>query len=126
MINRVKSPSIAAAEIWANPRTWVVKLPAMVFTDNLIEREQDMYIGEKESDVRDLLPDPLYIADFGLDTQLSLSAHFSSHLFHLRSKNSQLINHIIDGVHQIQHFSGNRDATNFLSQITSGNSGLAG
>ena len=37
VMNRVKSPSIAAAEIWAKPRTWVVKFPAIVLTDNLDE-----------------------------------------------------------------------------------------
>jgi len=79
----------------------------MVFTDNLIEHEQDECIGETDSDVHDLLPNSLYIANFGLNTQLSLCAHFSSHLFHLCSENGQLINHIIDGIHQIQHFSRN-------------------
>ena len=35
VMNRLKSPSIAAAEIWAKPRTCVVKLLAIVFTDIL-------------------------------------------------------------------------------------------
>lgn len=35
VMKRVKSPSIAAAEICAKPRTCVVRFPAMVFTDSL-------------------------------------------------------------------------------------------
>ena len=35
VMNRLKSPSMAAAEIWAKPRTCVVKLLAIVFTDIL-------------------------------------------------------------------------------------------
>ena len=35
VMNRLKSPSVAAAEIWAKPRTCVVKLLAMVLTDIL-------------------------------------------------------------------------------------------
>lgn len=40
VMNRVKSPSVAAAEIWAKARTWDVKLVAMVLTLKLQVRCQ--------------------------------------------------------------------------------------
>jgi hypothetical protein len=61
-MNRVKSPSVAAAEIWAKARTWVVRFDAIVLTLYL----SVSYIKHGKDNLRDLLPCSLDIADFGL------------------------------------------------------------
>ena len=48
VMNRVKSPSIAACEICANPLTWVVKLPAMVLTANLSDASAAVVYGSSD------------------------------------------------------------------------------
>lgn len=68
-MNLAKSPSTAAAEICAQPRTCVVKFPAIVLTDNLqtVTVLIKLHEGTKRmSDVPDFLPNTLNIADFGL------------------------------------------------------------
>lgn len=44
-MKRVKSPSVAAADICAKPRTCVVKLFAMVFTDMLHTNVKNRDVG---------------------------------------------------------------------------------
>lgn len=101
-MNRVKSPSVAAAEIWANARTCEVKFVAIVFTLKLTI--SSLRIHQRDS-LRDLLPCPFNILDFSLYSQLSFCSDFSGDSCHFRSENGQLVNHIIDGVDQIENLS---------------------
>jgi len=119
-MNRVKSPSVAAAEIWAKARTWVVRFDAIVLTLYL----SVSYIKHEYDNLRDLLPCSLDIANFGLYSQFTLRSHFSGYTSDLGGEDRQLVNHIIDSVDQIQNLSRYLHTDDFLSQITSGDSGL--
>jgi len=120
-MNRVKSPSVAAAEIWAKARTWVVRFDAIVLTLYL---PVSYPFGCGGSSSRDLLPCSFNIANFGLYSQFTLRSHFSGYTGDFCGEDSQLVNHIIDGIYQIQDFSRHFDAHNLLGQITSGYSRL--
>lgn len=74
--------------------------------------------------VRDLLPNPLNVSDFSLDTQFPLSADFSGHLLDFGGEYRQLVDHTIDGVDEIQDFSEHWHAHDFLSQVSSGDGRL--
>jgi hypothetical protein len=117
----VKSPSIAAAEICAKPRTCVVRFPAMVFTDSLVsselangytnERIEQRREGETKAysrkkvgrykDVRDLLPDTLHILHLSLDTQLPLRPDFVYDLLDLLGENGELVDHVVNRVDEV-------------------------
>ena len=74
--------------------------------------------------VRDFLPYPLNVSDLGLHTQFALRSDFSSDLLDLRSEHGQLVDHVVDSIDQAQHLSGDGDANYFLTQISTGDSGL--
>ena len=122
VMNRLKSPSIAAAEICAKPRTCVVRLPAMVFTDTLSRAvsadRRDGGDGEAERrDVRDLLPDTLDVADLGLAAQLALGSDLTRDLLDLGREDGQLVDHAVDGVHEVEDLARDRDTGDLLRQI---------
>jgi hypothetical protein len=119
-MNRVKSPSVAAAEIWAKARTWVVRFDAIVLTLYL----SVSYLDPRPYNLRDLLPCSFNITDFGLYSQFPLRSHFSGYTSDLCSEDRQLVNHIIDSIDQIQNLSRYLDTDDLLGQITSGDSGL--
>ena len=119
-MNRVKSPSVAAAEIWAKARTWVVRFDAIVLTLYL----SVSYIKHEYDNLRDLLPCSLDITNFGLYSQFTLRSHFSGYTSDLCGEDRQLVNHIINSVDQIQNLSRYLDTDDFLGQITTRNSGL--
>ena len=75
--------------------------------------------------MRDFLPGSLDIADFGLYSQFTLCAHFSSYTSDLRGENRQLVNHIIDSIDQVQNLSRDLHTDDLLGQVTSRNGGLA-
>ena len=56
-------------------------------------------------DLRDLLPDTFDVTNFGLTTQFTFRSDFPCDLLHLSGECGELVNHTIDGVHQIQHLS---------------------
>ena len=119
-MNLVKSPSVAAAEIWAKARTWVVRFDAIVLTLYL----SVSYIKHGKDNLRDLLPCSFDIANFGLYSQFTLRSHFSSYTSDLCGEDRQLVNHIVDSIDQIQNLSRYLDTDDLLGQITSGDSGL--
>jgi hypothetical protein len=119
-MNRVKSPSVAAAEIWAKARTWVVRFDAIVLTLYLFVS----WFKHERDNLRDLLPCSFDIANFGLYSQFTLRSHFSGYTSDLRGEDRQLVNHIIDSIDQIQNLSRYLDTDDFLCQITTSDSGL--
>jgi hypothetical protein len=121
-MNRVKSPSVAAAEIWAKARTWVVRFDAIVLTLYLTSVVVSYGIGS--NNLRDLLPCSFDIADFGLYSQFTLSTHFSGYSSDLSGEDRQLVNHVIDGINQIQDLSRNLDTDHLLGQVTTSDCGL--
>ena len=48
----------------------------------------------------------------------------SQAIFHLRREESQLVNHVVHGVHQIKNFSRNRHPHDLLSQVSASDSRL--
>jgi hypothetical protein len=71
VMNRVKSPSVAAAEICAKPRTCEVRFAAIVLTDILPAHQRISpapQVAQNQEDVRDRLPSALDIRHFRLHT----------------------------------------------------------
>lgn len=99
-MNRVKSPSVAAAEIWAKARTWVVRFDAIVLTLYL---PVSYHLDFRCCSSRDLLPCSFNIADFGLYSQFTLCSHFSSYTSDFCGEDRQLVNHIVDSIDQVQN-----------------------
>lgn len=68
VMKRVKSPSVAAAEICAKPRTCDVRFAAMVLTDILRAKAHQSRAASalSQEDVRDRLPGTLHIGYFCL------------------------------------------------------------
>jgi hypothetical protein len=80
VMNRVKSPSVAAAEICAKARTCEVRLEAMMLTLDLLVRDSCT-----RADSRDFPPTALNILNLGLNTQLAFRAYLprdSGHFSH--------------------------------------------
>jgi len=99
-MNRVKSPSVAAAEIWAKARTWVVRFDAIVLTLYL---PVSYHFDCRRCSSRDLLPCSFNIANFGLYSQFTLCSHFSSYTSDFCGEDRQLVNHVIDSIDQVQN-----------------------
>ena len=81
---------------------------------------------EKHYDARNLLPYTLYVADFGLDTELAFRSDLTRDFLYLRGEDGQLVNHVVDSVDQAQHLSGNGDTGNLLVQVSARDSSLQG
>ena len=81
------------------------------------------FIGRK-TNVRDFLPDTFDVSDFGLTTQFTFRTNFSSDLLHFGCEGSELLNHSVDGVDEIQHLSGNADARHLGREVTARDCGL--
>jgi len=80
----------------------------MVFTDSLCKSQlvnELPALLKHQKNPRNLLPDTLNIAYFSLHTELAFRSDFSSNLLDLICEDSQLIDHVVDGVDQAQHLS---------------------
>ena len=67
--------------------------------------------------LRDLLPDTLDVADLSLTTKLTLGTDFTSDLLDLGGEDGQLVNHAVDGVHEVEDFSRDWYARDLLRQV---------
>ena len=76
-------------------------------------------VRRTDFDLRDLLPDTFDVTNFGLTTQFTFRSDFPCDLLHLGGECSELVNHTIDGVNQIQHLSGDTDTDHLLGEVTS-------
>ena len=83
------------------------------------------FFYRRYNDVRNLLPDAFYISDFGLSTKLSFRTDFTSHLLHFCCERSELFDHPVDGVDEIEHFSRDTDALDFGREVTSSDGRLS-
>ena len=72
------------------------------------------YYNQRGSYARNLLPNTLDISNFSLNAEFALSSDFPRNFFHFCSKNSQLVDHVVDSVYQAQHLPGDRDASDFF------------
>jgi hypothetical protein len=68
------------------------------------------------TDVRDLLPYPLHVPNLSLCAQLALGPDFPGNLLDLCSEDGQLVDHVIDRVHDVEHFSGNGYTSDYSSR----------
>jgi hypothetical protein len=66
----------------------------------------------------------LDVADFSLDTRFTLRSDFARNLLDFLGEDGQLVNHVVDGIDERQHFSGDGDTGNLLGQVSAGDSGL--
>lgn len=73
--------------------------------------------GDVTADVRDLLPDTLDVADFGLATKLAFGTDFACDLLDFGSEDGQLVNHTVDSVDEIENLSGDGYASDLLRQV---------
>ncbi len=83
-------------------------------------------IRGKHYDARNLLPYTLYVADFGLYTELAFRSDLTRDFLHLRGEDGQLVDHVVDSVDQAQHLSGNGDTSDLLVQVSARDSSLQG
>lgn len=73
---------------------------------------------------RDFLPDALNVPDVSDTSQFTFCAYFACNLLDLNGKYVQLVNHLVDGLNQIEHLSRNGDTDNLLVQVTMRHSSL--
>ena len=104
--------------------THIIRQHRRVVTGSLAYPTAKTTGEEKEGNLRDLLPDTFDVTNFGLTTQFTFRSDFPCDLLHLSGECSKLVNHTIDGVHQIQHLSGDTDTDHLLGEITSRNGRL--
>ena len=78
----------------------------------------------RQKNLRDILPDTLDIADFGLSTKLAFGSDFSGDLLDFGGENSQLVDHRVDGVDQVKHLSRDRDTGDLAGQVTASDGSL--
>ena len=72
----------------------------------------------KAENLRDFLPDTLHIPNLSLDTELPFSSDLASDLLDFVCEDGELVNHVIDGVDQAQHFSRHTDTDYLLGEIS--------
>lgn len=70
------------------------------------------------------MPDPFDVSNLRLTTEFTFGSDFSSDFLYLGGKGSELVNHAIDGVDEVQHLSGYADTDDLLGEITSSDSRL--
>ena len=56
---------------------------------------------QRNDDVRDLLPRPLHIAHLRLNTEFTFGTDFARDFSDFRSEERKLVNHAVDGVHEV-------------------------
>ena len=72
----------------------------------------------RQKNLRDILPDTLDIANFGLSTKLAFGSDFSGDLLDFGGEDGQLVDHTVDSVDEIEDLSRDRYASDLLRQIT--------
>lgn len=70
------------------------------------------------------MPDTLNVPNIGDTTKLSLCSDLASNLLDLDRKDIQLVNHLVDSLHQLKHLAADLNVLDLLGQISSGDSRL--
>jgi hypothetical protein len=53
---------------------------------------------------RNLLPNPLYIPHLCLNTKFTLRSDLTSYFLNFDSKDGELVDHVVDGIDEVEHF----------------------
>ncbi|KAI3479879.1 hypothetical protein L1887_58027 [Cichorium endivia] len=79
-------------------------------------------VGHDVDVVRNLAPGALDVLLLGLHAELALGAHFASDTRDFGGKEAELVNHVVDGVDQVEHLAGDGDG-DLLGEVTARDGG---